>query len=131
MLKKMLPLLVLVSSVSAALAILNMSLVRRSARTLVYAEQRASSAARADALTGLPNRLAFNEALEKPVQIGERALLFLDLNDFKAINDSYGHAAGDHVINCVAQRISRVCPEVSVLARIAGDEFVLMIECEG
>ena len=131
LLRRMLPLLVLVSAVSAALAILNMSLVRRSARNLVFAEQRASSAARTDALTGLPNRLAFNEALEKPVQNGERALLFLDLNDFKAINDSLGHAAGDHVINCVAQRIARICGKGSVLARIAGDEFVLMIECEG
>jgi diguanylate cyclase (GGDEF)-like protein len=131
MLGRMLPLLLLVSAVSAALAILNMSLVRRSARNLVLAEQRASSAARTDALTGLPNRLAFNEALERPVQSGERALLFLDLNDFKTVNDSLGHAAGDHVINCAAQRLSGVCGKGTILARIAGDEFVLMIECEG
>ena len=131
MLRRMLPILIMVSAVSAALAMLNMSLVRRSARNLVIAEQRASSAARTDALTGLPNRLAFNEALEKPVLSGERALLFLDLNDFKGINDSLGHAAGDHVITYAAQRLSEVCRKGSVLARIAGDEFVLMIECEG
>jgi diguanylate cyclase (GGDEF)-like protein len=131
MLRRMLPLLVVLSTASAALAILNMSLVRRSARNLVIAEQRASSAARTDALTGLPNRLAFNEALEKTVRTGERALIFLDLNDFKGVNDSLGHGAGDHVINCVAQRLSAVCGEGNLLARIAGDEFVLMVECDG
>jgi diguanylate cyclase (GGDEF)-like protein len=75
--------------------------------------------------------MAFNEALERPLQTGQRALLFLDLNDFKGVNDSLGHAAGDHVISCVAKRLSTVCNNGSVLARIAGDEFVVMVECDG
>ncbi|TNC51628.1 bifunctional diguanylate cyclase/phosphodiesterase [Rubellimicrobium rubrum] len=106
---------------------LGMTMVRRNAQELVAAELQASRAARTDAMTGLPNRAAFNEVLARSCKAGERAILFLDVNGFKRINDSIGHAAGDAVIVIVAERLSRLTAPGTVLARIAGDEFVFVL----
>jgi diguanylate cyclase (GGDEF)-like protein len=127
MLQRMLPLLTLLTLVAVFLAAIGMRLVRRSAHNLVSAEHLASVAAHTDALTGLPNRAAFNKALDAPARAGERAILFLDLNGFKRVNDSLGHAGGDAVIAATAARIGAVTGPGCLLARIAGDEFVLLV----
>lgn len=88
--------------------------------------------ARHDPLTDLPNRLLFderlNQALEQAHQAGEQlAVLFLDLDRFKTINDSLGHAIGDQLLQTVAFRLSRVLPQEYTLARWGGDEFTLVL----
>ena len=100
------------------LAFIRMTLVIRQANNL--GEEKVL--ARTDELTGLPNRRrliaelsAFNEA--------EGALLLLDLDGFKPVNDSYGHEMGDRILRQVAQRFSRSLPSGAILARLGGDEF--------
>lgn len=131
MLLKLLPLLCLVVFAAALLSLSAMRLVRRSAQNLVIAEHRASTAARTDALTGLPNRAAFQDAIAAPARAEGRAILFLDLNDFKGVNDSLGHAAGDLVIVATARRVASIIGADDLLARIAGDEFVLLVTGPG
>jgi len=78
-----------------------------------------------DPLTGVPNRRAFMTALNEALVAGG-ALLFIDLDGFKAVNDSLGHAAGDHLLTVVAERLSAAVRDGDVLARLAGDEFVVL-----
>jgi diguanylate cyclase (GGDEF)-like protein len=90
--------------------------------------------ARQDALTGLPNRAAFTSALEFAITDPDRhlALLFLDLDDFKVVNDRLGHAAGDELLRVVAGRLSGAIRPDDLCARLGGDEFaVLLQEAEG
>lgn len=87
-----------------------------------------------DTLTGLPNRFhlkqILNSALEKlktdPLALG--ALMFLDLNGFKNINDSFGHSMGDRVLQLVAARLEAGCIEKADIARMGGDEFTLVLQ---
>ncbi|WP_076413456.1 EAL domain-containing protein [Shewanella sp. UCD-KL12] len=87
-----------------------------------------------DTLTGLPNRyhlkLLLNQALQEvkdnPAQMG--ALMFLDLNGFKNINDCFGHATGDKVLQLVSARLEASCIEKAEIARLGGDEFTLVIK---
>ena len=85
-----------------------------------------------DALTGLPNRLLFNDRLESVIQEAHRtgemfAVVFVDLDRFKNINDSLGHSVGDHVLVAVARRL-RLCVRASdSVARYAGDEFTMIL----
>ena len=86
-----------------------------------------------DPLTGLPNRLVFEEHLAKSLERARRnttrvALVFIDLNGFKAINDQYGHAVGDRVLVVTGTRLNRTLRESDTLARIGGDEFVAILE---
>jgi diguanylate cyclase (GGDEF)-like protein/PAS domain S-box-containing protein len=84
-----------------------------------------------DALTGLASRAGFQESLAEAVDRGapERvAILFLDLDGFKEINDSLGHDAGDHLLLRVAERLRRLLPVPQVVARLGGDEFAVIIE---
>ncbi|MGH8439144.1 MAG: diguanylate cyclase domain-containing protein [Pseudomonas sp.] len=86
-----------------------------------------------DALTGLPNRLVFEQrlalALEKARNSNTRvALAFIDLNDFKTINDRSGHAIGDQVLKFTAKRLKQMLRTADTVARIGGDEFVLILE---
>lgn len=90
-------------------------------------QQRVHHIAYHDALTGIPNRHAFMERLH---ELGDRrhaggaaALLFADVDAFKAVNDVYGHAAGDAILTEVARRFRAVVPSGNLVARIAGDEF--------
>jgi diguanylate cyclase (GGDEF)-like protein len=87
-----------------------------------------------DPLTGLPNRVLFLERLDHAVRRSRRsghtvAVLFADLDRFKLINDVYGHRAGDELLVAVAQRLAAVLRPGDTLARLAGDEFVIL--CEG
>lgn len=124
---RMMPFLTMLTIGAAILAVVNMRFAKRGLHDLVTAEQRASHAARTDALTGLPNRAAFNDAIATFACSGERAILFLDINDFKRINDSIGHAAGDQVIVSVAKRLANIAGPGCFLARIGGDEFVFVL----
>jgi diguanylate cyclase (GGDEF)-like protein len=85
--------------------------------------------ARHDALTGLLNRTGFVDALETKLTAGRggksAALLFLDLDSFKPINDTFGHRAGDRLLQLVAERLRRTLSAADVIARIGGDEFVV------
>ena len=84
-----------------------------------------------DALTGLPNRVLFRELLEKAlvrVNRGEQiAVLFLDLDHFKSVNDSLGHPVGDELLKCVAEKIVGCLKENDVCARLGGDEFAVIL----
>src|SRR5262249_47050131 len=88
-----------------------------------------------DALTGLANRTLLFERLGEIVEspgIGRtHALLYCDLDDFKVLNDRYGHAVGDRVLVNVAQRLTRVSRSSDLVARIGGDEFVILAEDAG
>ena len=89
-----------------------------------------SQRVRRDALTGLPNRIALTEALDER-HAGQRrvAILFIDLDGFKLVNDSLGHAAGDELLIRVAERILAAVRGADLVARLGGDEFV--VTCAG
>lgn len=92
--------------------------------------ERIAYLARHDTLTDLANRAGFNDAIASAVAECRRqplALLCLDLDEFKAINDSYGHDVGDAVLRAVAQRIRGVLREQDVAARLGGDEFAVLL----
>lgn len=89
--------------------------------------------ARIDALTGLPNRRSFFETLPKAIvrcQRGNKALalLFIDLDGFKGVNDAQGHHIGDLLLGEIGQRLSGLLRETDTVARLAGDEFVVILE---
>jgi diguanylate cyclase (GGDEF)-like protein len=97
------------------------------------AEQRIQYFATHDGLTNLTNRVLFNELLAIAVQTAQRrasslAVLFIDLDDFKAINDTLGHEAGDQLLCEVANRLKQVLRGSDVVARFGGDEFVVLIQ---
>jgi diguanylate cyclase (GGDEF)-like protein/PAS domain S-box-containing protein len=86
-----------------------------------------------DSLTGLPNRRLFLDRLTQGIELCQRkrhplAVLFIDLDGFKAINDGRGHAAGDQVLKEIAKRIETTIDGADSAARIGGDEFVVMLE---
>ncbi|SHI14854.1 putative bifunctional diguanylate cyclase/phosphodiesterase [Desulfofustis glycolicus] len=84
-----------------------------------------------DTLTGLPNRLAFYERLERAMTYADSngfmiAIVFLDLNNFKQINDTLGHSVGDTLLQVIAARLKSCCRAEDGIARFGGDEFVIM-----
>lgn len=97
------------------------------------AERRVSQLAHTDALTGLANRAAFMDRVRRAVAQARRnrtrlSLLYLDLDGFKGINDSLGHAAGDAVLQAFADRLVRGVRPYDVVARLGGDEFAILLE---
>ena len=95
-------------------------------------EEKVQFLAHHDALTGLPNRTLFGDRLQQALATARRnnahlALLFLDLDGFKPINDSYGHDAGDAVLKIVAQRLLDCVRGVDTVARLGGDEFAIIL----
>ena len=96
-------------------------------------EEKLFQLAHVDALTGLSNRHSFMSRLETSLQKASRykhkcAVLFLDLDGFKGINDTYGHSAGDLVLTVTAQRIKNLIRKTDLVARMGGDEFTIIIE---
>ena len=104
---------------------------KRAAEALAQAERQLRHIAYHDALTGLPNRIAFEATLEEALDAaaGRAALavLFVDLDDFKLVNDSFGHSAGDELLRAVADRLRAATRAEEVVARHGGDEFLLLI----
>ena len=100
---------------------------------LERSSERSREAALHDTLTGLPNRALMLERLEHALLRGRRsgsttAVFFLDLDEFKAVNDTYGHKTGDELLIAVADRLTRVLRPGDTLARLSGDEFVILCE---
>lgn len=86
-----------------------------------------------DALTGLPNRLMFGQLLNHAIQFAQRnkkllAVLFVDLDRFKTINDSLGHEAGDQMLQEIAKRFRMLLRASDIVGRLGGDEFIILIE---
>ncbi|MBV6425070.1 MAG: hypothetical protein NAOJABEB_02884 [Steroidobacteraceae bacterium] len=97
------------------------------------AERRIRYLARYDALTKVPNRMQFQHLLQQAIARALRnsqsvALLYLDVDHFKEVNDTFGHAAGDRTLEILTERLTRVLPKDSVVGRLAGDEFAVMID---
>jgi diguanylate cyclase (GGDEF)-like protein/PAS domain S-box-containing protein len=96
------------------------------------AEQRIRYLARIDALTKIPNRMQFQHLLQRSIARARRAgnplcLFYVDIDHFKEINDTFGHLAGDATLETVAERLTAALPENSIIGRLAGDEFAVLI----
>ena len=96
------------------------------------AEQRIRYLARIDSLTKIPNRMQFQHLLQRAIARARRAgkplcLFYIDIDLFKEINDTFGHLAGDATLETVAERLTAALPENSVIGRLAGDEFAVII----
>ena len=92
------------------------------------AERRIRYLARFDMLTKMPNRMQFQHLLHQAITRSLRqsrglVLLYLDVDNFKEVNDTFGHAAGDRVLETLSERLARALPKESVVGRLAGDEF--------
>lgn len=97
---------------------------------VMHSERKSDHLARHDALTGLWNRAGFVDALQAKLanNPGKKsfALLFLDLDEFKPINDTFGHSAGDKLLTMVAESLCHIVPATDVIARMGGDEFLVL-----
>lgn len=96
------------------------------------AQERIQHLAHYDNLTELPNRLLFNDRLKQAISFAKRdsrrfALLYLDLDRFKPVNDTLGHSAGDEVLRAAATRIQELVRESDTVARVGGDEFTVIL----
>lgn len=94
--------------------------------------RRMSTLAFFDSLSGLPNRALFHDRLDQAIALARRgnghfALMFIDLDGFKKVNDSFGHVAGDHVLRESAQRLKKLFRNSDTVARIGGDEFAVIL----
>lgn len=103
------------------------------AKSLAKANQELSELALQDTLTKLPNRILLEDRLEHALSLAKRdksvfALMFMDLDGFKAVNDAYGHEFGDHLLIAVADRVRGMLRVQDTVARLGGDEFVLLLE---
>ena len=97
------------------------------------AEQRIRYLARIDALTKIPNRMQFQHLLQRAIARAKKknksiCLFYIDIDHFKDINDTFGHLAGDAILETVAERLSDALPDDSVIGRLAGDEFAVIVD---
>ncbi len=114
-------------------AVIGFSVYVRNITAQYRAEEMLRRQAQHDPLTDLPNRILFNERLERAIVRANRissqlAVLFIDLDGFKQVNDALGHEVGDHVLQDVARKLTQNVRRNDTLARIGGDEFVLLVE---
>jgi len=120
-------------TVSKMEVIRNVTDQKKAHEHLIEQTQRLHYQAHHDALTELPNRLLFNQQLEQGIEKAKRhkskmALLFIDLDHFKEINDSLGHTVGDEVLNIVTMRLKNIIRKEDTIARLGGDEFTVLME---
>jgi diguanylate cyclase (GGDEF)-like protein len=97
------------------------------------AERRIRYLARYDTLTKMPNRMQFQHLLQQAIARARRsqrslALLYLDLDRFKEVNDTFGHAAGDRTLEILSERLTRNLSKDTVIGRLAGDEFAMFVD---
>ena len=97
----------------------------------VEAQEQLKRIANYDVLTGLPNRTMLREQLEQSLRVAARtedmvAVLFIDLDQFKQVNDTLGHASGDELLKLVADRLKAACRKEDTLGRLGGDEFIVV-----
>jgi len=97
------------------------------------AERRIRYLARIDALTKIPNRMQFQHLLQRAIARARRnkktlGLFYVDIDRFKDVNDTFGHLAGDTTLETVAERLTAVLPDGSVIGRLAGDEFAVIVD---
>jgi diguanylate cyclase (GGDEF)-like protein/PAS domain S-box-containing protein len=97
----------------------------------LQAEARIAHLARYDELTGLPNRTHFREQIDRALMLSRRdgtscAVMFIDLDQFKQVNDTLGHPCGDQLLCMVAARLRQITRDSDIIARFGGDEFVLL-----
>ncbi|HEY7849278.1 MAG TPA: diguanylate cyclase, partial [Ktedonobacterales bacterium] len=97
------------------------------------AERRIRYLARYDALTKIPNRMLFQHLLQQGIARARRqgrglALLYVDMDRFKEVNDTFGHTSGDRALEVLTERLNRVLNSEAVLGRLAGDEFALFVD---
>jgi diguanylate cyclase (GGDEF)-like protein len=93
------------------------------------AEERVSYMAHYDGLTNLPNRFLFSDTVYRALSVNESkaGLLYLDLDNFKAINDTLGHSVGDQLLQAVARRLENCISGAETIARLGGDEFAILV----
>jgi len=109
------------------------TLVVRNASERIRAEEQLAHAARHDELTDLPNRALLNDRLSAGIARAQRyqrklGVVFLDLDDFKPINDHYGHETGDCLLQAVAKRLRDTMRQSDTVSRVGGDEFIVSLE---
>lgn len=114
-----------------SIKILYKDLARKN-KELQEAKEKLTILASHDSLTGLLSRRTFNEILEKfivSIQYNNKqtALLFLDLDNFKMVNDKFGHQTGDSLLNDISKRLQRIVKQKDICARYGGDEFAILL----
>lgn len=107
-------------------------IVGRIAYKLTLAFVRESRDARVDKLTGLLNRTGIDEALEsrhiqRALELNRLAIILIDMDRFKTINDTYGHAAGDRALQVMSERLQTIARPKDIVARMGGDEFMIVV----
>jgi diguanylate cyclase (GGDEF)-like protein/PAS domain S-box-containing protein len=115
-----------IDSEDRIIAAQNITERRRSERRIRYL-------ARIDALTKIPNRMQFQHLLQRAIARARRSkkslcLFYVDIDHFKDVNDTFGHLAGDTTLETVAERLTAVLPDGSVIGRLAGDEFAVIVD---
>ena len=123
---------VFTSGIAAIVLAFMAAMVILEARFVRALSQRMLHQSRHDELTGLPNRAYLNESLSRAISAAKRAreklaLLYLDLNGFKQVNDTYGHKEGDGVLVDVARSLEKIARESDFVARLGGDEFAVIM----
>jgi len=123
----------LVAEYDGANAPVGVLAIGRDISARIEAERRLSHQATHDALTGLPNRLLIKDRLQRAIAQAQRqnrrgALVFIDLDKFKEVNDSLGHDAGDELLKALGRHIRETLRESDTVARLGGDEFVVLLE---
>ncbi|MBD8890309.1 bifunctional diguanylate cyclase/phosphodiesterase [Roseibium litorale] len=133
MLGRVTPVLLLLALAILALTVGVIDFTRQSTRKLAESRSQAVYSSRHDALSGLPNREQFSQLLSNalkssPTESSNLAVVYIDMDRFKDINDTLGHAAGDEAIRSVARRLQSVVPSSGAIARISGDEFAMLLQ---